>query len=81
MLPCPHDDCSSDVSLADLDGVDGGLAGGRNWASLLDNTDNFITDGAVTVVDLVLEDVDALDEEGARVVNDLSEHEGRFGRG
>lgn len=68
-LACAYDDSAADVALADLGRGGGGLAG--DGARTLDNADDLVADAAPAVVDLLLEDVDALDEECPRVVYDL----------
>ena len=47
--------------MADLGDVGRNLAG--DGAGALDDADDLVADGAPAVVDLLLEDVDALDEE------------------
>ena len=64
-----HDDSAADVALADLRRGGGGLT--RDGARTFDDTDDLVADAAPAVVDLLLEDVDALDEECPRVVYDL----------
>ena len=61
-FPGADDDSTTNVSLADLCGRGGCLA--RDWTGTLDDADDLVADGAPAVVDLLLEDVDALDEEG-----------------
>ena len=56
-----HDDSAADVALADLGRGGGGLAG--DGARTFDDADDLVADAAPAVVDLLLEDVDALDEE------------------
>ena len=63
------DDSAADVALADPGRRGRGLA--RDGASAFDDTDDLVADAAPAVVDLLLEDVDALDEEGAGVVDNL----------
>ena len=63
------DDSAADVALTDLGRGGGGLA--RDGASAFDDTDDLVADAAPAVVDFLLEDVDALDEECPRVVYDL----------
>lgn len=65
-----YDDSAADVSLADLGRGGGGLAG--DGAGALDDADDLVADATPAVVDLLLEDVDALDEECPGVVYDLS---------
>ena len=65
------DDSAADVALADLGRGGRGLA--RDWASAFDDTDDLVADAAPAVVDFLLQDVDALDEDGPRVVYDLEE--------
>ena len=65
------DDSAADVALADLGCRSRGLAG--DGASAFDDTDDLVTDAAPAVVDFLLQDVDALDEDGPRVVYDLEE--------
>ena len=67
------DDSAADVALADLGRGGRGLA--RDGASAFDDTDDLVADAAPAVVDFLLEDVDALDEECPRVVYDLSNKE------
>ena len=67
------DDGAADVALADLGRGGGGLA--SDGAGALDDADDLVADAAPAVVDLLLEDVDALDEECSRVVYDLQEEE------
>ena len=57
--------------MADLGDVGRDLAG--DGAGALDDADDLVADGAPAVVDLLLEDVDALDEDCARVVYDLAD--------
>ena len=49
----------------------------RDGASAFDDTDDLVADAAPAVVDFLLEDVDALDEECPRVVYDLSNKEAK----
>ena len=69
-LPRPDDHGASDVAPAHFDSVACGR-GGSYWACAFYDADNLVADGAPTIVDLLPEDVDALDEECSRVVYDL----------
>ena len=60
-LPCAHDDSTADVALADLGG--GGRCLARDGPGTLHDADNLVADATPAVVDLLLQDVDALDEE------------------
>lgn len=60
-LPCADDDSATDVSLADLGGRSGSLA--RDGTSAPYDAHDLVADAAPAVVDLLLEDIDALDEE------------------
>ena len=68
-LASADDDSATDVALADLGRRGRGLD--RDGASAFDDTDDLVADAAPAVVDFLFEDVDALDQQCARVVYDL----------
>ena len=67
----PHNNSPPYVSPLDFHRRRGQQRGCRDGTRPLDDADDFVTDGAPTVVDFLLEDVDTLDEECSRVVYDL----------
>lgn len=71
-FPCPDDHGASDVSPAHLDSI--ASCGGRDWACAFYDADDLVSNRTPAVVDLLLEDVDALDQERSRVVYDLLGH-------
>lgn len=68
---CPDNNGASDVSAANLDGSKGCLCSGGDGASVLDNANYFIANGAPAVTDFVFEDIDTFNDERAGVVYDL----------
>lgn len=66
------DDGASDVAPADLEGGGGQARAGGHRTCAFDDADDLVSDAPPAVVDFVFEHVDALDDERARVVYDLS---------
>lgn len=64
-LPRSYYNGAAHVPAADLDGGGGGGSRGGDGPRGFDDADDFVADGAPAVVDLLLEDVDALDEDRA----------------
>lgn len=74
-LLCANDDRATHVPPANLN-IGGKTCRLGYWPRPLDHTDNFVTDAAPAIVDFLLQDVDALDEDSPRVVDDLE----KFGK-
>jgi len=64
-------DGATNVSFADFYGRTRCLGGGRHRTCAFHDTDNFVTNASPSVVNLLLKNVDAFNQEGAGVVYDL----------
>jgi hypothetical protein len=67
----PHDDCSPYIALLHLLHASDGLVQLVEGSSSFDYTNNFVAYCTEAIVNFVLQNVDAFDEQCSRVVNAL----------
>ena len=72
-LPGAHYNSTPDVSSPNLDSI--ACRRCRNGTRAFDYTDNLVPNRSPAIVDLLLENVHALDQECSRIVYDLEQHE------
>jgi len=67
-FPGANDDGTTDITSTNFDGSHGCLSSCRNGASTLDHADYLVPHGSPAVIDFLFQNVDAFNDQGARVV-------------